>query len=354
MKQFNLLIGLICEAGPAQEAYMLKTLFWNEEQHRIRTFWRLIFQAVFTALLALVPVVIIGESLSAAQKRGVLPAALTGVAGDKLLDLIIGPLFTILIVASVWLAGRLLDRRRFVDFGFHLSRAWWRDLCFGLGLGAGLMGSIFLLEWAAGWITIRETFQVSLPGLSFNLALLYVLVKDVCVGIYEELLSRGYHLKNMAEGFKGMRDMNAKTAILVSTFVSSLIFGLLHAANANTTFLSLFILCLNGVFLALGYILTGELAIPIGLHIAWNFFQGSVFGFPVSGDQENAAVIAIQQEGPILMTGGAFGPEAGLVGLTAMVLGSVLILMWVGWRYGRRGIYEHLAVPELLSDQRGH
>jgi uncharacterized protein len=331
---------------------MLKTLFWNEDQHRFKTFWRMAFQAVFTALLALTPVVIIGESLSASQEHGTLPAALTGVVGDKLLDLIIGPLFTILIIASVWLAGRLLDRRRFADFGVHLSRAWWSDLCFGLGLGGWLMGFIFLVEWGAGWITIRETFQVSLPGLSLNLALLYVLVKDVCIGIYEELLSRGYHLKNMAEGFKGMNGMNAKTAILLSTLVSSVIFGLLHAGNANTTFLSLFILCLNGVFLALGYILTGELAISIGLHIAWNFFQGSVFGFPVSGDQESATMIAIQQGGPILMTGGAFGPEAGLIGLAAMFLGSILILMWVRWRYSRLGVYEKLAVPELLSARR--
>ncbi len=333
---------------------MFRTLIWNESQHRLRTLWRLAFQAGFMALLALAPVIIIGESLSAAQRRGILPEALTGVVGDKILDLIIGPLFTILIIISVWLAGHVLDRRQFADFGVHFSHSWWIDLGFGLGLGAGLMGLIFLLEWAAGWITIRNTFQISLSGLPLNLALFYVLVKDVCIGIYEELLSRGYHLKNMAEGFKGMRGMSAKTAILLGALVSSAIFGLLHAANAHATLLSLFILCLNGVFLALGYILTGELAIPIGLHITWNFFQGSIFGFPVSGDQESASIIAIQQGGPILMTGGAFGPEGGLVGIAAMFLGSILILMWVRWRHDRLGINENLAVPELLSDQRGH
>jgi membrane protease YdiL (CAAX protease family) len=328
---------------------MLKILFWDAGQKRLRTLWRLVLQAVFTALLALAPIVVIGESLSAAQKRGMLPLAFTGVIGDKLLDLIVGPLFAVLIIASVWLAGRLLDRRHFADFGLHLSRAWWSDLCFGFGLGAVLMGLIFLVEWAAGWVTIQGTFQVSVPGLPLSLALVYVLVKDVCVGIYEELLSHGYQLKNMAEWFKGLRGTQAKPAILLATLVSSVIFGLLHAANANTTPLSLFLLCLNGGFLVLGYILTGELAIPIGLHIAWNFFQGSVFGFPVSGDRENAALLAIQQGGPALMTGGAFGPEAGLLGLAAMLLGSLLIVIWVRWRYRHPGLHEKLTIPELTG-----
>jgi uncharacterized protein len=96
--------------------------------------------------------------------------------------------------------------------------------------------------------------------------------------------------------------------------------------------------------LGLGYILTGELAIPIGLHITWNFFQGIVFGFPVSGMEPVVSVVAIQQGGPEVWTGGAFGPEAGLIVYAAMILGGLLMAAWVKLRYGKVGMHHPLAI----------
>jgi uncharacterized protein len=92
-------------------------------------------------------------------------------------------------------------------------------------------------------------------------------------------------------------------------------------------------------------VLTGRLGLPIGIHITWNFFQGNVFGFPVSGNVFQAATfLAINQTGPRLWTGGAFGPEAGLIGLIAISLGSVLTVIWVQARYHRVRLYTPLAV----------
>jgi len=73
---------------------------------------------------------------------------------------------------------------------------------------------------------------------------------------------------------------------------------------------------------------TGRLSTAIGLHVTWNLCQGAVFGFPVSGDKEGASLLGIQQGGPTLMTGGAFGPEAGLMGVLASLAGIVLLLLW--------------------------
>jgi len=79
-----------------------------------------------------------------------------------------------------------------------------------------------------------------------------------------------------------------------------------------------------GLFLAYGYLRTQQLWLPIGLHIGWNFFEGTIFGFPVSGSFFYR-LIRHSVSGPELITGGDFGPEAGLIVLPMMVLGAGLI-----------------------------
>jgi membrane protease YdiL (CAAX protease family) len=83
----------------------------------------------------------------------------------------------------------------------------------------------------------------------------------------------------------------------------------------------------RGLFLAFGYLRTHQLWLPIGLHIGWNFFEGTVFGFPVSG-LGYFRLIEQTSLGPEIATGGAFGPEAGLVILPVTLLGAVLIYVF--------------------------
>ncbi|NJL33874.1 MAG: CPBP family intramembrane metalloprotease [Chloroflexaceae bacterium] len=133
---------------------------------------------------------------------------------------------------ALWLGGVLLDRRPLSGYGLHLDRGWWLDLGFGLLLGALLMALIFVVELALGWITITGTFQTTQPGQSFVLALLSPVVLFLSVGIYEELLTRGYLLRNLAEG---LGRFGARPAIVVAWLISSSIFGILHAFNPNAT-----------------------------------------------------------------------------------------------------------------------
>jgi membrane protease YdiL (CAAX protease family) len=332
----------------------LKRIFWNESERRLRAFWRLNIQGTLLLTL-LVGLSLLGVVLLLLLQlgRSVLAGEISQFDGSSLLawlnSSLILHLFNILtlpaVLASVWLAGRFADRRRFADFGLRLCRNWWIDFVFGLALGAGLMTLIFLLELAAGWITVADTFETD-SGWPFALAWLVSLAGFVSVGIYEELLDRGYLFKNAAEA---LSSWGRWPAVAGAVLFSSAVFGISHIINPNATLLSSFNIALVGLFLAVPLVLTGELAIPIGFHIAWNFFQGNVFGFPVSGTSLNeTTLIVVEQGGNATITGGAFGPEAGLLGIGATILGTILVLGWLRWRYGRLQLWVDLTRPDLL------
>lgn len=307
---------------------ILITPFWNSQEGRVRSLWRLLPMALVFFFFLVIRSVIIGIT-DVAPQQGML---------------IVGHLMMLVAtIISIVIAGLVLDRRRFIDFGLHLNKNWWLDLGFGLALGALLMAGIFMTEWIAGWITITGAFVPHQPEQSFILGILVPLAVFLCVGIQEEMVSRGYLLRNMAEGLN-FGFFSARGALILAWLLSSVVFGLLHAANPNATTISTINLMLAGLFLGLGYVLTGELAIPIGLHITWNFFQGNVFGFPVSGWRASQATfLAIEQSGPERWTGGAFGPEAGLIGIIAILIGSLLTLVWVRARYGHVTLVAGLA-----------
>lgn len=332
----------------------LKSIFWQANQKRLRAGWRIILHAGLLSGLLVIPETIAGMiAFSLIISRGDLaadqlsdPAVVQSVVLDQpAVIMILYAAFIPVLVFSIWLAGRYLDRRSFRDFGFHFDRSWWIDLGFGFFLGAVLMGLIFLWEWRAGWVSVEGFLATQNPEASFWPTLIPPLLTYAGVAFSEELFSRGYHLKNLAEGFYGL-SVAPRAAVLYAAVISSFLFGGLHILNPHASLVSTFNLSLAGLFLAAGYVLSGELALPIGLHFSWNFFQGNVFGFPVSGASlRSAALFEIRQLGPELWTGGRFGPEAGLLGVAAMVLGVILILVWERVRRGNVSLNIELAFP---------
>ncbi|HET7294238.1 MAG TPA: CPBP family intramembrane glutamic endopeptidase [Vicinamibacteria bacterium] len=296
--------------------------FWNAGERRLRAAWRL---AGFIVLVALA--------------SGALRAMRLAPEGGSPIDAV--PWRFVIQVSAVLLCTRLLDRQGLAALGLQPSRAWLADFGFGLLLGALLMSGIFGLQWAAGYVIVTELLET--PGdAGFAAAFLRVLGALVAVGFYEEIVTRGYLMRNLAQGFAS-RWLRPSSALVVACALSSGLFGLGHANNPNATLVSTINVALAGGLLALPYLLTGRLALSIGLHITWNLFQGAVFGLPVSGMTLSTSALAARQVGPPAVTGGAFGPEGGLSGLAAMAAGVLLVTLWTRHRSGRVALHTPLA-----------
>jgi membrane protease YdiL (CAAX protease family) len=225
------------------------------------------------------------------------------------------------ILPLTYVFRRFLDGDTVLNLGLHRRGAWLREVLVGLVLGTVLMGLIFLVEWGVGWLTVEGfSWQLQAPGSLLARFFAYLLL-SVAVAFYEELAFRGYILQNL----------RADWGVVVALVVSSLLFGVSHGLNPNVTLLALSNIFLAGALLAACYLATRSLWLAMAFHFSWNFVQGPVLSFPLSG-LDTPGLLLRRVEGNPLVTGGAFGPEGGLLGTGVMCLG--LLFLWL-WR--RRG-----------------
>jgi len=203
----------------------------------------------------------------------------------------------------------LFERRRPRDAGLAPARAV-PDTLRGFLLGAALLTVVTGVLALAG--SYRILGWAPLPeGTSRALLLGKVVLLFLAVGIFEEVAMRGIVFRLLEQGIGTWLAMG----------VSALFFGFGHRGNPGATWMSSVAIASEaGVLLAAAYVATRSLWLPIGIHWAWNLVEGPVWGSPVSG---NAMGVLAQATfpGPPLLTGGVFGPEAGL---PAMVLGTAV------------------------------
>jgi len=285
----------------------VKVIFFSPKETRLRAGWRLLLQSILLGLFFCVmsfPVMWFGPGQMETWVFGFFALA---------------ECFAITI--SVFYSRRFFDKRSFASLGLSLKTAWVKDILAGFGIAAVMMGAIFVIAYFLNWINVKS-FSWEADGIPTAVKQTAIwLTIFFLVGWQEELLSRGYHLQNLADGIN----------ITWGVILSSLAFAVLHIFNPGATWISTSGIFLAGLFLSLGYILTKLLWLPIGLHIGWNFFEGVVFGFPVSGINTYKLVL-IEVSGPETWTGGEFGPEAGLLLLPALLLGVILMFLYSKYR----------------------
>ncbi|MCK9641694.1 MAG: CPBP family intramembrane metalloprotease, partial [Prolixibacteraceae bacterium] len=205
------------------------------------------------------------------------------------------------IIAVVAIFRKWVDRDSFKSMGFQL-RNFRSEALVGTLLGMVMIATGFLLLLAFHQITWVGTN----PDATNMLLSLLLFVE---VAFAEELFFRGYILNNL------MCSMNRWVALLIS----SLFFSAVHMGNAHFTSYSFLSIVMAGLLLGLPYIFTKSLWMPIALHFSWNFFQGTIFGFSVSG---NAIYSLITQTrtADTIWNGGEFGFEGSLLAVIFLAL----------------------------------
>ncbi len=137
------------------------------------------------------------------------------------------------------------------------------------------------------------------------------------VAVIEEILVRGIILRIIEE----------KLGSYISLIISSLIFGALHLANPNSSFLSGLCITTAGFLLGAAFIYKRNLWFPIAIHFAWNFTQTGIFGAITSGNEKTGSLLTVKIHGPEIITGGAFGPEGSIQATVICFIATVGLLV---------------------------
>ncbi len=251
---------------------------------------------IVIAIIALA--LVIGIIQTAVKGAGIAPHSLPGVIGALL---IIG-------ATLATYAGfvRVIERRPVTELGRDGAPI---ELGSGFVLGVALFSLTMLVLWSLG--------QVDVVADGGWRALGYPLLDAVIAAVVEEVLMRGVLFRIVEESLGSW----------IALAFSAALFGALHAFNPGATATSSIAIALEaGVLLAAVFMLTRRLWMVIGLHAAWNFTEGGVFGASVSGGEAHGAFVS-QFHGPAVLTGGAFGPEASIVAVL-ICFGAGVYVLW--------------------------
>ena len=208
-----------------------------------------------------------------------------------------------------------LQERPLKELGLKLGGRWAAEFGIGVLGGALIIGLAALLARATGgfhWERgLRPSFASLLPGLWLYL----------CVALEEELMFHGYLLRRACDGLGRWPGL-----LLLAAFFAYAHWSNPGMADTATRAFAMANIAFAGVLLGLCYLKTGSLALPIGVHLGWNFTQGNILGFGVSGTMDTPGIVRPVFHGrPEWLSGGAFGLEASLPCL--LVCGAAIVAL---------------------------
>jgi hypothetical protein len=265
--------------------------------------------APLVAALCVVPLVLINLAQTGAVSQ--MPALTADPNLNMALILIVsfGPIY-FLIWGWLW----LFEQRHLWTIGLEgpgWLQKYLRGVLVGLILFSASVGVMALLGYTAFETNSPQPSRWPHIG-----GVLIIFLGWMVQGAAEEVLARGFLLPVI-----GIR-----WGAVAGIGLSSLLFALLHSLNPNLSVIAVFNLFLFGVFASLYALWDKSLWGVFAIHSIWNWAQGNVYGFEVSGQGlPTATLLNLQETGPDWFTGGSFGPEGGLVVTVVLMVGSVLV-----------------------------
>jgi uncharacterized protein len=211
----------------------------------------------------------------------------------------------IISVVLVLVFRLLVDKKKFSSLGF--SSTGYMDGLSGFFLALAILGTGTLILYFSGHLQWTDVI--------FNGNQLFIqLGLMAMIAFYEEAVFRGYILNNLMESFGKW----------IALPVSAFLFTLFHLGNPGMNIVPLANIFLAGVLLGINYIYTKNIWFAVLFHFAWNFFQGPLLGYKVSGI-DFSSLLQTELKGDLLLTGGEFGFEGSVLDL-ALTLIAILIL----------------------------
>lgn len=283
-----------------------ETIFFNEAG-RLRGGWRFAVFLVSYTVLSYVSLVILFAFLAQMPIGFTSESLLSPIATFSVLSF--------LAIVLGWFYGKVFEDLPFRALGFWTTKNWLKNLLFGLLVGALSIGLAALIAAAFGGL--RFQFNEAAGSSAIWLTLSVTLVIFTAGAVSEEALFRGYLLQTLS------RSQAAIAGVLLTSFL----FATAHNNNPNATYVSWLNTFIAGIWFCAAYFKTRDLWFAFGIHLAWNWVQGSILGISVSGLSEltSAPLFRAADLGPVWLTGGGYGIEGGFACTIALILSTVAI-----------------------------
>lgn len=224
-------------------------------------------------------------------------------------DLIINTGFVI-VTYFLWI--RLFEKRKIKSLGLSINKSYIKKYCKGFGIGLLLMfiSTTIIVVFCGGVINLSGKMNSD-----FIMIFVFIIIGWVIQGAEEEIMIRGHMMPMLSK----------RMPVIFAIIISSSYFSILHLANPNIGFLPILNLFLFAFSMCIYALIEESLLGVCAIHSAWNFSQGNVFGFAVSGlDVNSYSIFKVTTQGTVF-DGGKFGPEGGLI--NTMVISIFIIIL---------------------------